>query len=219
MKEKPEDRVERIVRDLLRGRRLKLRGGDAEEKEAITAAAQLAAAREGAPRMHPAFRRRLAEQLESAPRGSWMTRRAAMVAGLGVATGAFAGGAIARALEPAPGPTARAGGQTVNPTRGRWIDVGALADFDEGQGKLVHAGAVGAFVFRKDATVSAVSSMCSHLPCELWWDSGGEVLDCPCHPVSFHRDGSPSSEAYPLPALSKVQSRVTDAGRVELLGV
>jgi nitrite reductase/ring-hydroxylating ferredoxin subunit len=218
VKEKPEDRVERIVRDMMRGRRLKLRGGDAEEKEAITAAAQLAAARQGPQRMHPAFRRRLAEALESAPRGSWMTRRAALVAGLGVATGALTGGAIARALEPAAAPTARVGGQTVNPTRGRWIDVGALADFGEGQGKLVHAGAVGAFVFRRNTTVSAVSSMCSHLPCELWWDSSGALLDCPCHPVSFKADGSPASNAYPMPSLSKVQSRVTDAGRVELLG-
>ena len=41
MNGKPENRIERIVTDLLRGRRLKLRGGDAEEKEAITAAARL----------------------------------------------------------------------------------------------------------------------------------------------------------------------------------
>ena len=38
MGEGPENRVERIVSDLLRGKRLRLRGGDAEEKAAITAA-------------------------------------------------------------------------------------------------------------------------------------------------------------------------------------
>jgi hypothetical protein len=45
MNGKPEDRVDKIVSDLLRGRRLKLRGGDAEEKEAITTAARLAGTR------------------------------------------------------------------------------------------------------------------------------------------------------------------------------
>ena len=84
MPEKPENRVERIVSDLLRGRRLRLRAGDAEEKEAITAAARFASASQGPQRMSPAFRRRLAEILESTPRETWLTRRAALVAGLGV---------------------------------------------------------------------------------------------------------------------------------------
>ena len=93
MNRKPENRIERIVSDLLRGRRLKLRGGDAEEKAAITAAARLAGARQGPQRMHPAFRKRLQETLEQTPREGWITRRAALVAGLGLAAGA-AGGTI-----------------------------------------------------------------------------------------------------------------------------
>ena len=75
MPEKPENRVERIVSDLLRGRRLRLRAGDAEEKEAITAAARFASASQGPQRMSPAFRRRLAEILESTPRETWLTIR------------------------------------------------------------------------------------------------------------------------------------------------
>ena len=59
MRNTPENRIERIVTDLLHGRRLRLRAGDAEEKEAITAAAQFAAASQGPQRMSPAFRRRL----------------------------------------------------------------------------------------------------------------------------------------------------------------
>src|SRR2546427_1376027 len=102
MGERPENRIDRIVNDLLRGRRLRLRGGDAEEKEAITAAARLVAASQGTQRMHPAFRKRLAAALESAPKGSWMTRRAALVAGLGVAAGAVTGTLIGRGMEQAP---------------------------------------------------------------------------------------------------------------------
>ena len=217
MGERPEDRVDRIVNDLLHGRRLRLRGGDAEEKEAITAAAQLAAAGQGAQRMHPAFRNRLAAALESAPRGGWLTRRAALVAGLGVAAGAVTGSLIGRAIEPGATASVR-GARQVNPIPGRWSDVGALADFNEGQGKRVAAGAVGAFLFRRGNTVTAVSSICSHLPCELHWNGGNGVLDCPCHPASFKPDGSATNKAYPLPSLDLVSVRVTDAGRVEVLG-
>ncbi len=183
MRNTPENRIERIVTDLLHGRRLRLRAGDAEEKEAITAAAQFAAASQGPQRMSPAFRRRLAQILESTPKETWLTRRAALVAGLGVATGALAGGIVGRA-----------------------------------QGKLVTAGAVRAFVFRQGEGVTAVSNMCSHLPCELWWDRGPKVLQCPCHPVSFFPDGKPTSPTYPLPSLNEVQARVSPEGRVEVLG-
>ena len=66
MGEKPENRLERIVSDLMRGRRLRLRGGDADEKEAIIMAARLAAARQGPQRMSPGFRQQLSRRLESA---------------------------------------------------------------------------------------------------------------------------------------------------------
>src|SRR6266851_4817397 len=183
MPEQPENRIERIVDDLLHGRRLRLRAGDAEEKQAIIAAARLAAARSGPQRMSPAFRHRLAQILDSSP---------------------------------APLPISAS--SPVVPRNGRWTDVGAMADFREGQGKLVRAGAVGAFVFRRGQTVTAVSSMCSHLPCELWWESGSSLLECPCHPVSFTSDGKPSSPSYTLPALNEVKVRVTAAARVEVLG-
>jgi nitrite reductase/ring-hydroxylating ferredoxin subunit len=216
MGERPENRVDRIVKDLLRGRRLRLRGGDGEEKDAIIAAASLAAAGQGAQRMHPAFRKRLAQELESVPTGGRFTRRAALVAGLGVAAGAVTGGVIGKALEPAP--SKEAGGRQVTPINGRWVDVGGLADFDEGQAKRVTVGAIGAYLFRRGDTVTAVSAMCSHLPCELQWNGGSGVLDCPCHPASFNPDGTPTNQAYALPRLDVVSVRVTGAGRVEVLG-
>lgn len=218
MRNTPENRIERIVDDLLHGRRLRLRAGDAEEKEAITTAARFAAASQGPQRMSPAFRRRLAQILESTPKEAWLTRRAALVAGVGVAAGALAGGIVGRALEPSVSPPLSANSSPVLPRNGRWTDVGALTAFSEGQGKLVKAGAVRAFVFREGESVTAVSNMCSHLPCELWWDRGPKVLQCPCHPVSFNPDGKPSSAAYPLPPLNEVKARVSPEGRVEVLG-
>jgi nitrite reductase/ring-hydroxylating ferredoxin subunit len=218
MPEQPEDRIEQIVDDLLHGRRLRLKAGDAEDKEAIIAAARMTAARSGPPRMSPAFRRRLGQILDSAPREPRLTRRAALVAGLGVAAGAVAGGIVGKALTPSAAPLPLSASSPVVPKNGRWTDVGAMADFEEGQARLVKAGAVGAFVFRRGQTVTAVSSMCSHLPCELWWESGSSLLECPCHPVSFTADGKPSSPSYTLPALNEVKVRVTAAGRVEVLG-
>jgi nitrite reductase/ring-hydroxylating ferredoxin subunit len=214
---KPESRVDKIVSDLLHGRRLRLRGGDAEEKAAIVTAARLAAARQGPQRMNPAFRKRLEQALESAPKEPWMTRRAALVAGVGLAATAVAGGLVGRALEPATAAKRVAGG-LVNPINGRWVDVAAMSDLVEGQGKRVTAGGVGAFLFRRGDTVSAVTSICTHLPCELRWNGGNAVLDCSCHPASFMPDGTSTDPTYPLPTLNKVQVRVTTAGRVEVLG-
>jgi cytochrome b6-f complex iron-sulfur subunit len=214
MNRKPEDRLERIISDLLKGRRLKLRGGDAEEKEAITTAARLAGARQGPQRMHPAFRKQLAETLKSAPREGWVTRRAAIVAGLGLAAGAAGGTLVASTLGVQ---TARAGGEEIDPIHGRWVDVAAVGDLVEGQGRHVVAGGVSAFVFRQGDQVSAVSAICSHLPCELWWNGNDATLTCTCHPVTFTAEGH-ASAGYSLPSLNKVRARVTSAGRVEVFG-
>ncbi len=214
MNRRPEDRLDKIVSGLLRGRRLKLRGGDAEEKAAITAAARLAGARQAPQRMHPAFRNRLARSMEQAPEDRWMTRRGALVAGIGFAAGAAGGAFMGRTTEV---PASRPGGQAIDPLNGRWIDVAALSDLTEGQGHPVVAGSIGAFVFRRGDTVSAVSSICSHLPCELWWSHNDGLLACPCHPAAFTPNGRPAG-AYNLPALNTVRVRVTTAGRVEVLG-
>jgi nitrite reductase/ring-hydroxylating ferredoxin subunit len=216
MNGKPEDRVDKIVSDLLRGRRLKLRGGDAEEKAAITTAARLAASRTGPQRMRPEFRKRLEQALEQTPREGLLTRRNALVAGLGLAAGAIAGSVIGRNLEPYH--AALSPSEVINPRSGRWIDVGSLSQMIEGQGKRVTAGGIGAYLFRHGKSVTAVSSICSHLPCELQWEGSGGVLACPCHPATFTPAGVSTDDTYPLPPLKTVQVRVTSAGRVEVLG-
>jgi cytochrome b6-f complex iron-sulfur subunit len=217
MPETPENRVERIVSALLRGGRLKLRGGDADEKEAIIAAARLAAARQGPQRMNPAFRQRLARELNAVPSQTWLTRRAALVAGLGALAGAVGGGLVARSLQGAP--ANETAGRVISPDNGQWMDVGALSDFPVGTAKQVNAGAVGAFVYRSSTGVSAVSSMCSDLPCELWWDGDRSLLACPCHNKTFSAQGRSTEQQYPLPPLDTVEVRVTAAGRVEVFGV
>ncbi len=87
------------------------------------AAARLASARSGPQRMSPVFRRRLARVLDSAPREPRLTRRAALVAGLGVAAGALAGGIVGKALAPSAAPVPHSPSSTVVPKHGRWTDV------------------------------------------------------------------------------------------------
>ena len=115
------------------------------------------------------------------------------------------------------GPEPVKASEMIEPTDGRWIDVGAASELVEGQGKRIVAGGIGAYLFRRGDEVTAVSSICSHLPCELWWDSASSHLACPCHPAKFMSDGRPTG-AYSLPALHKVHVRVTPSGRVEVLG-
>ena len=215
MGERPENRVERIVRDLLRGRPLRLRAGDAEEKEAIVMAARLAAARQGPQRMSPAFRQKLARQIDSMPRDGWLTRRSALVAGLGIAAGTLGGLLAGRGLEPGP---VNVAAKEIVPDGGKWMDVGAVEDFPTGTARPVRAGAIGAFVTRAGDRMTAVSSICSDLPCELWFNADHSVLTCPCHNKSFTTAGQ-STEAYPLPPLELVRVRVTSEGRVEVFGV
>jgi nitrite reductase/ring-hydroxylating ferredoxin subunit len=213
--DKLEKRVDKIVADLLRGRRLKLRAGDAEEKEAITTAARLAGTRHGPQRMRPEFRKRLERRLEAQPADGWLTRRAALVAGIGLAAGAAGGGFVSRALEPHA--LSKGAAEAVEPINGVWVDVASIDELAEGQGKRVAAGGVSAFVFRHGDSVTAVSSVCSHLPCDLWWKKSNATLVCPCHPVTFTSTGK-SLSSYPLPDLNPVHARVTAAGRVEVLG-
>jgi Rieske Fe-S protein len=77
---------------------------------------------------------------------------------------------------------------------------------------------VSAYLFRRGEAVTAVSSICSHLPCELWWDGSQALLACPCHAATFTPQGRSTDPHYPLPALNTVRVRVTSAGRVEVLG-
>ncbi len=150
------------------------------------------------------------------PNDSWVTRRTAPVGGLGLAAGAVSGSFFGRVLQPAR--IARGAGEPIHPVNGRWLDVAALTELVEGQGQRVAAGAVGAYLFRHGNTVAGVSSICSHLPCELQWDAAKDLLACPCHPATFESDGHSTDLYSRLPPLSSVVVRVTVSGRVEVLG-
>jgi nitrite reductase/ring-hydroxylating ferredoxin subunit len=231
-----ERRMERIVRDLLAGRRLKVGPNDSAEREAIMAAARLAALRDPHPRMAPGFRKnlknRLREERWEPPR--IFSRREALLAGLAAATGAAGAGAIARfsgllgaetghssrgAKAPAAGSVSSVDPGEIMPITGTWFDAGPLAALPDGQAVHFRAGAVPAVLFREGERVRGLSAVCTHLPCELIWNGGEKTLDCPCHNRSFDVQGKFAGDGYQqaLPALPRVSVRIV-GGRVQVLG-
>jgi nitrite reductase/ring-hydroxylating ferredoxin subunit len=211
-----EGRIDRLVDDLLKGRRLRLRARDSAEREAIMAAAALAAAREGHPRMSPGFRRRLAATLAGGGEQGKITRRTALGAVAGLAAGVTGAAALSRlpgiGAAPRTAASSLAGG-LMRPGAGSWVRVAAFTDLSETVPTRVVAGDLVAFLFRRGTAVSGISGMCSHWPCALDWKAADGALNCPCHNVDFNPDGRTSKPNYDVPALPAVKVKV-DAGEV-----
>jgi cytochrome b6-f complex iron-sulfur subunit len=229
--ERAADRVDRLVRDLQRGRPWKAGPADAPEHDAILTAAQLAGAKESYPRMAPAFKKRLEHLLRTEQPKPAVSRRTALFGGLGLAAGAVGGAVAVRTVgtlsgapsaRPVPQPTVTDEEQIPNaitPDQNvqRWWDTGLkLAQLEENKPVRVTAGSVGAFVVRRGNSLAAMSAYCTHVPCELHWVASGRVLNCPCHNANFDLSGE--SLGYKWPTLPSVNVRVTVDGRVEVLG-
>jgi nitrite reductase/ring-hydroxylating ferredoxin subunit len=97
-----------------------------------------------------------------------------------------------------------------------FVDVGALAEFTDGQMRAVDVGAAKALVVRRGEGVLAISNVCSHAGGPL--DEGelsGDIVTCPWHGSKFCvRDGEvrggPATFSQP-----RYEARIRD-GRVEL---
>jgi nitrite reductase/ring-hydroxylating ferredoxin subunit len=126
---------------------------------------------------------------------------------------------LRRLNTPSATPSAvRPAAQVIDPRPGRWVDVAALTDLPEGQAFRVNVGSFSAYLLRQGDKVSGVSSVCSHLPCELNSSPKQSLLVCPCHNQSFDLDGKPTRDDYPVPALARVRVQV-EKGRVQVRGV
>jgi nitrite reductase/ring-hydroxylating ferredoxin subunit len=214
------ERVDRLVTRLMAGKRPDVKSHDAIERDAILAAARFAGAREGYPRMSPAFRRRMAALVETKPAPARLSRRGALVAGAAAAAGIAAGGVAERFAHlgvrvEAPQPVPLAGHPvTLEPDERvpswSWMETRfKLADLIEGKPQPVTTGAIQAFLVRKGDQVTAVSQLCSHQPCVLYWKPDEQLLRCPCHNASFDLDGN-STKEYPQPALTRLNVKVED---------
>src|SRR5438105_3331598 len=226
------ERLDRMVEEVLAGGRLRITPSDASEYEAVLATAGLAGAREPYPRMSLVFKRRLEGLMQGRPEAPTMSRRAALVAGLGVAIGGLTGAVAERVARPVGVPQTAAKAVQASsglgedlpsaieplPSTQKWWDTGIMAeDLLENVPVRVSAGSVGAFIVRRGNTIVGVSAYCTHLPCELEWLPNRTVLNCPCHNAAFNLNGESLGVQYKWPTLPAVNVRVTN-GAVEVLG-
>ena len=202
--------LRRYIDDLLGGRRPKSFAPDDFEAAQIRTAIELRAARQGtdavdAPR--PEFltdlHRRLAEQMDGAPPEPApkhiTTRRQVLVGSSAAAAGAVAAVSIDRAVmgsrHEGPAPEIAAGQLT--PSDGRWQRVADSSDVADEVMYPFDLGSVTGFVRRVGDKLEAVSGVCTHQGCRLWFDAPDDTLRCPCHRTSFSPSGQVLSHQLP----------------------
>jgi cytochrome b6-f complex iron-sulfur subunit len=198
--------LRRYIDDLLRGRRPKPFRPDDFEAAQIRTAIDLQSARLGtdAPRQEflTDLHRRLAEQQEGIrPPASKPspTRRNVIVGTSAAAAAAVAAVSIDRALidtgQVADGDQ---GSRELTPSDGRWMRVAASADVPDGAMRPFDVGSVIGFVRRVNGKPEAVSGVCTHQGCRLWFDAPDDRLRCPCHSTSFSPAGQVLTHQLPI---------------------
>jgi cytochrome b6-f complex iron-sulfur subunit len=199
-------RLRRYVDDLLRGRRPKPFAPDDFEAAQIRTAIELRAARPGdedAP--HQEFladlHRRLAEQMSGAPAEpepkQSTTRRQVIVGTSAAAVAATAAVAIDRTVIGGSTESSVMAGE-LTPNNGTWQRVAASSDVPDGFMHPFDLGSVSGFVRRVDGKPEAVSGVCTHQGCRLWFDAPDDRLRCPCHSTSFSPTGQVLTHQLPI---------------------
>jgi nitrite reductase/ring-hydroxylating ferredoxin subunit len=197
--------LRRYVDDLLWGRRPKAFAPDDFEAAQIRTAIELRAARQGddAPRQEflNDLRRRLAEQMtgtppEALPKQS-TTRRQVLVGTSAAAAAAVAAVSIDRAVIGSPSEAPGVAGQ-LTPNDGSWQRVAASSDVPDGMMHPFDLGSVSGFVRRVDGKPQAISGVCTHQGCRLWFDAPDDALRCPCHSTSFSPSGQVLTHQLPI---------------------
>lgn len=201
--------LRRYVDDLLRGRRPKPFAPDDFEAAQIRTAIELRAAGQDAgdaPREEflTDLHRRLAEQMDDAPAEPRAphsaTRRQVIVGTSAAAAAAAAAVSVDRAVigrsPEAPLPDVAAGRLT--PNEGRWQRVASSSEVPDGVMHPFDLGSVAGFVRRVDGKPQAVSGVCTHQGCRLWFDAPEDTLRCPCHTTSFSPTGQVLTHQLPI---------------------
>jgi nitrite reductase/ring-hydroxylating ferredoxin subunit len=216
--------LRRYIDDLLRGRRPRPFRPDDFEAAQIRTAIDLQAARPGADAPRPEFladlQRRLAEQQGESPAASRpsATRRQVIV-GTSAAAAAAAVAAVSVDRLVMRGETSDTGGEgELTPNAGTWQKVAASSDVPDGAMHPFDLGSVVGFVRRVDGKPEAVSGVCTHQGCRLWFDAPDDRLRCPCHSTSFAPTGQVLTHQLPIAPkpLPALQVRETN-GVIEVL--
>jgi cytochrome b6-f complex iron-sulfur subunit len=196
----PYERAQDLVEALLRDQRPD-RWPNPSERDAETA--RIASMLNGAaiaPAPRPEFVGALASNLDNLrqapPKPLWtgLSRRR-MLSGVASAVALLvAGGALDRAWgrfgHPAAGPG--------------WVAVARAAALRPGEAIRFLAGDREGYLLNLDGSLSALSAICTHLPCVLQWNVGQRAFVCPCHQAQFSTNGEHQPTAnyeHNLPSL------------------
>ena len=195
--------LRRYIDDLLRGRRPKPFRPDDFEAAQIRTAIDLQASRQGSDAPSDEFladlhRRLAAQQDAAAPPAPTLnaTRRTVIVGTSAAAAAAVAAVSIDRALIDSS--QVADGGRELTPNGGRWMRVAASADVTDGAMRPFDVGSVIGFVRRVNGRPEAVSGVCTHQGCRLWFDAPDDRLRCPCHSTSFAPAGQVLTHQLPI---------------------
>ena len=203
--------LRRYIDDLLAGRQPK--GFDPDDFEAaqLRTAIDLTVARDDAGEPRPEFvaglKARLAADMSSEPAaieasptktGLSATRRQVIVGTTAAATAAVAAVSVDRlVLRPTTNEPQVAEVDMV-PVDGSWQTVASSSEVSEGTMHAFDLGSVNGFVRRVNGRVEAVSGVCTHQGCKLWFDQSVDRLRCPCHSTSFSPAGMVVTHALPI---------------------
>jgi cytochrome b6-f complex iron-sulfur subunit len=202
--------LRKYIDDLLRGRRPKAFQPDDFEAAQIRTAIELRAARPGddAPRQEflNDLRIRLAQQMTGAPpevppMSRWNTTRRQVVVGTSAAAAAAVTAvSVDRLVIGVPGGQAEspAASGELTPNDGRWMRVAASSEVPDGVMHPFDLGSVNGFVRRVNGKPEAVSGVCTHQGCRLWFDASDDRLRCPCHTTSFAPSGQVLTHQLPI---------------------
>jgi nitrite reductase/ring-hydroxylating ferredoxin subunit len=86
----------------------------------------------------------------------------------------------------------------LKPNDGRWQRVAASSEVPDGRMHAFDLGSVSGFVRRVDGKAQAVSGICTHQGCRLWFDAPDDRLRCPCHSTSFSPAGEVLTHQLPI---------------------
>jgi menaquinol-cytochrome c reductase iron-sulfur subunit len=110
-------------------------------------------------------------------------------------------------------------GFAVAPTVGgedyRWVDIGPLSDFPDGQTSSIAVSGPDpeadrrVFLRRKDATLTAIWNRCAHLGCPVNYSAGSDGFACPCHGGAYDSLGLVTAGPPPRP-LDRFDVKVVD---------
>jgi nitrite reductase/ring-hydroxylating ferredoxin subunit len=197
--------LRRYIDDLLRGRRPRPFRPDDFEAAQLRTAIDLQAARPGADSPRPEFladlHRRLAEQHDetraSSPTST--TRRQVIVGTSAAAAVAVAAVSVDRLVVQGEKPKTETTAEgEITPNAGVWQRVAASSDVPDGGMHPFDLGSVVGFVRRVNGRPEAVSGVCTHQGCRLWFDAPDDRLRCPCHSTSFAPTGQVLTHQLPI---------------------